>query len=112
VQDTLSEEDLVNEDNAQILQMLEDGVAIRKLQENDAFKLIDKACKKIALNARMNLLNIEVKPENMTAIIEMQIIGKLYDNVLGNIKKSFIDMGEMAFNEAKSRGLIENPESE
>jgi hypothetical protein len=97
------------EDNNKILQMLEDGIIMRRLQENEGFRLIDRVCRNIAENAKRKLLTIEAKPENIPTIIELQIIAKLYGDVLGNIKKSFIDVGNMAFEEGKLRGLIENP---
>jgi len=108
--DILSEEDIETADNVRVLEMLEEGVIIRRLQDNEGFKLIDKICKGIAENAKRKILHIGVNAENMTAIIELQIIAKMYGDFLGNIRKSFIDTGELAFNEAKNRGLIEVPE--
>ncbi len=112
MQDIQFEEELEIEDNSKILQMLEEGVEVRKLKDNEGFKLIDKACKAISDNAKRRLLTIEAKTENMSAIIELQLIAKLYGDVLGNIRKSFIDTSELAFEEAKKRGLIQVPDSE
>ncbi len=110
--DIQSEEELTFEDSNKVLQMLEEGIVIRRLQENEGFKLIDRVCKNIAENAKRKLLTIEAKPDNLTAIIELQIMAKLYGDVLGNVRKSFIDVGNMAFEEAKVRELIELPDNE
>ena len=105
-----SEEDLSYEDNNKVLQMLEEGIQIRRLQANEDWKLIDRIMKKMAKDAQRKLADIPVKVENHTAMVEMQLISKLYGDVLGNLIKSFISVGEMAFEEAKSRGLIQNPD--
>lgn len=108
--DIQSEEELDAEDNNKVLQLLEEGIIIRRLQENEGWKLIDQVCKGIAENAKRKLLTIEARTENLLAIIELQIMAKLYGDVLGNVKKSFISVGDMAFEEAKKRELIQAPE--
>lgn len=110
--DIQSEEELTLEDNQKVLQMLEDGIIIRRLQENEGWKLIDRVCKKLGRDAETKLKFIPATVDNLPAIRELQVIAKLYGDVLGSLKDSFISIGNMAFEEAKLRELIQAPEND
>ena len=97
-------EELEKSDNAQIIKMIEEGIAIKKLNEMPEFKLIENACKRLSEEAKRKLLRVPAN--DMVQIIELQCIAKLYGDILGNIKDSFIQVSKLAFEEAKLRSLI------
>ena len=96
--------DIDNTDNIRIMEMIENGIAVKRLSEIPEFQLIDLACKRLAEEAKRKLL--KVPANDMVQIIELQCIAKLYGDVLGNIKDSFIQVSKLAFEEAKLRDLI------
>jgi len=110
MQDSYQPDDLDLEDNAKIMQMIEEGVLSERFEKSEGWKIIDKVCKEIAKSADRKWRTIEIKPENMYALIELQVIARIYGDVLGNIRNSYIQVGKMAFEEAKLRGLIEDHE--
>lgn len=94
----------------EIFELIEKGEAIHRLEENEDFKLLQKAWKRLSEMALDHLVKTDAK--DIELIHELQTIIKFYRNVLGSTLDSIKYEGHVAFEEATERGLIGEPDTE
>lgn len=89
-----------------LIDRIENAAEIKELENSRGWKLLSEACKRAANQAREAL--VEVDPTEKVLIVKYQQIIKLYGNVLPSLINSFKQEGELAFGEAKSRGILDS----
>jgi len=92
-------------DDIALLDALENSSEVRDIVVRPGWKIIDAACKRTAARARKALEDAD--PENKTYVIQLQQIVKLYGNVIHSLISTYKQEGELAFGEAKKRGLLD-----
>lgn len=94
----------------EVFKSIEEGEAILRLEENEDFRLLKEAWKRLSEMALDQLIKTDAKE---TALIqELQVVIKFYRNVLGSTTDFIKHQSQLAFEEAKGRDLIkpeENP---
>lgn len=87
-----------------------DASFMEEFENSAGWKIISSACKRISAQAQEELIKT---PANETVrIIELQIIIKLYRNVISGIIQSVKAEGKLAFEEAKENGIINPPQAQ
>jgi len=94
-----------NESDEKLLDRIENSIKITDWENSEQWKLLDSACKRLAKKAENDLKNVPA--DNMLRIVELQQIAKLYGDVIGNLIRHLKDDGQIAFEEAKDRGIIQ-----
>lgn len=91
--------------DGELVDRIENAAEIKELERSKGWRLISEACKRAANQARESLADVD--PENKVLIVKYQQIAKLYGNVIPSLVNSFKQEGEMAFEEAKGRGVLD-----
>lgn len=89
----------------ELLDRLENSKDIKELEIHKGWKLIEEACKRTANKARRALEKID--PDDKTMIVKYQQVATLYGSVLQSLINSYKQEGELAFREARGRGLMD-----
>jgi len=86
-----------------LLEKLDNWDRLDRFEDSEEWRIFDEACRRVAMRAREELIKV---PANDTLrIIELQQIIKLYGSVFKSLMSSFKQEGEVAFFEARDRGL-------
>lgn len=88
--------------DSELLQKLDAGVIINDLEQHEGWQLINEACLRTARQAQRELLTVHAS--DMTKIIELQQIVKLYSAVIPSLLRHFRDESKIAFDELSERG--------
>ena len=89
-----------------LLDRLEDAALAHRLESLVEWKIIQEACQRLVDFAQKQLQ--EVNPEEYTKIIEYQLTARLFGKgFLPALIQNMQRMGELSFNEAKEREIIE-----
>lgn len=97
--------EFVNMPDAEVLDKLENSSEIHDLEKSRGWALLNEACRRAAGQAKQAL--VEADPDDKTMVVKYQQVARLYGNVLQSLINSFKQEGAMAFEEAKSRGLVD-----
>lgn len=89
----------------ELIDRVENSAEIRELEGSKGWALLNAACQRAANQAREALA--EVDPDNKVLIVKYQQVAKLYGNVLQSLINSYKQEGILAFEEAKSRGIMD-----
>ncbi len=92
-------------EDKQLIERIETAAEIKEMESSPGWKLLNEACKRAAAQARESLSDVD--PSDKVLIVKYQQIAKLYGNVLPSLVNSFKQEGEMAFQEAKGRGIMD-----
>jgi hypothetical protein len=89
--------------NDDLKSRLEDGALVAELEATEGWKVMNEACKRVGRTAERELL--KVKASDTLAIIELQVIAKLYSSVIPSLINSFKQESRIAFDELVDRGV-------
>lgn len=100
--------DFTNISNADLKEKLNNSIAINQLENSEGWQIVKEAMRRKVKQIEMALKKID--PSNMTAIIELQVRAEIYgQDFIPSLINSFKQEGEIAFEESKERGIIEQP---
>lgn len=89
----------------ELFDRIENSAEIRELENSKGWSLLMQACKRTSAQAREALVDID--PNEKVLIVKYQQVAKLYGNVLQSLVSSYKQEGEMAFEEAKNRNILD-----
>jgi hypothetical protein len=97
--------DYIKASDDEILRQLEDARLADKLETSEEWGLVREAMRRTH-DKHVKLL-AETPPDDAVTIMQLQQIVKMYsESFLPTLIRNYRNVGEFAFNEAKSRGMI------
>lgn len=85
--------------------LIDDGIYIKELLDSRGWKILQEAFGRVVAQAQREIAKVD--PNDTVKIIEYQQIIKLYGSIIPSLVSSLRQEGDVAFDKAKERGMID-----
>ena len=93
-------------EDSQLFQALDDAEIAHKFEVSDDWKMFRELCRRIAEKSIRRLINGPGLKDDGVSDEELRVLIKFYSNVVANFTNQIKQEAMVAFEEAKTRGLI------
>jgi type IV secretory pathway VirB4 component len=100
----MTDKELLDLSDEQLLNKLESAEMFLEVLESGNWKIFQEAWRRIHDEADRRLSTLD--PTNATAIMQAQYAKRFYSNILQTTIQQMHEMSEMAYAQAKERGLL------